>query len=369
MLGLYYLGYQGTYDPNQSSGSFVCPYGSTTCTTATADTYDTASLHSYAAYGQGTYAIDPATNLTVGLRYTIDQRSLNESQTYEGFPAGSDYASHNFPQATWRLSLDHRFSPALLGYVSYNRGFKSGSFQPDTYPIEPLKIETVDAFEAGFKSDLLDRKLRINLAAFYDNYTNLQANQIINGVQYVYDAPGSINYGLDLDLIAKPTRQFQITAGLSWLHARYKNGFTTTFWSVPNGFIGGNDVTQCPNASPEFAPCDSSGHHLQDTPDFTGNIGATYELPTAIGPVRASVNYYYNGGYYGDAQNRIRQNAYGLLDASLGWASASGNLSVKVWGKNLGNEKYSLQYDAVNFGDNIVAAPPRTWGVTLGARY
>ena len=81
-------------------------------------------------------------------------------------PLATADASKSFKKLTWRLSLDHRFSPGLLGYVSYNRGFKSGSFVPQVIPAEELKPETLDAYEVGLKSDLLDHRLRINAAAF-----------------------------------------------------------------------------------------------------------------------------------------------------------------------------------------------------------
>jgi iron complex outermembrane recepter protein len=360
VLGAFYYWERDRSEPSSAYGSFVG---------GISNNYDNALLNSYAAYGQATYSIDPHTEVTAGLRFTLDQRSLAVNSTYDGFPSASEYDRKTFPKATWRLAIDHRFSPELMAYASYNRGFKSGSFQPDTFPIQALKPETLDAFEAGFKADLFDRKLRLNLAGFYYDYTNLQANEIENGELFVYDAPGSINYGIDADLIARPFQHFQINAGLSLLHARYKNGFTDSFWSVPLA-SGGNLVTQCPSTNPLFAPCDASGKQLQDTPSFTGNIGASYDIPTAnSGTFTLSTNYYRNGGYYGDVQNRLRQNAYGLLDASLTWVDPSERYRVRGWAKNLTNSFYTMQYDALNYGDNIVAAPPRTYGVTLEMKY
>lgn len=100
-------------------------------------------------------------------------------------------------------------------YASYNRGFKSSSFQPDSFPPQVLQPETVDAFEAGIKTDLFDRRVRFNLSGFYYDYSNLQANQIIRGQLYIYNAPGSINYGLDADLTIR-VRAHDMDALLAW---------------------------------------------------------------------------------------------------------------------------------------------------------
>jgi iron complex outermembrane recepter protein len=357
VAGLYYFHYDGYFDPSTIGGEALAG--------GNVSYYDKATLNSYAAYGQATYAFDPATNLTVGLRYTLDQRTLYQDEAtnnvYGYTGDATEYASKDFPKLTWRIALDHRFSRQLMAYVSYNRGFKSGTFQAQTTPLQPLQVETVDAFEGGFKADLLDRKLRLNLSGFYYDYTNLQANQIVNGAVQVYDAPGSINYGLDADLIFKPVRNLQFTGGISWLHARYKDGFTDAIFNANPGVNTAGITIVTGNAS---------GYRLQDTPDFTANAGVSYDIDTAHnGNFRAAVNYYYNGGYYGDVQNLLKQNAYGLLDASLSWEAPGGAFSVKVWGKNLTNTYYFQQYDMTNYGNNLVAAPPRTYGVTLGAKY
>ncbi len=78
-----------------------------------------------------------------------------------------------FPKTTWRLSLDHRFSHEVMTYASYNRGFRSAAFVvPNIWVMQyachvddhkVLKPEIVDAYEVGLKSDLLDRRLRMNM--------------------------------------------------------------------------------------------------------------------------------------------------------------------------------------------------------------
>ncbi|MBB3954372.1 TonB-dependent receptor [Novosphingobium sediminicola] len=390
VLGGFYMWSQGKYDPITTRGVLACGYA---CADFSINQNVKQTLNSYAAFAQGSYAIDPATNLTLGLRYTGDRRQMEESQTITTVPffgatsvvnVNAPLVSKTFPKLTWRVALDHRFSPQAMAYASYNRGFKSGSYQPDSFPPQVLQPETVDAFEVGLKTDLMDRRVRLNLSAFYYDYTNIQANQIIQGQLYVYNAPGSINYGLDADLAIKVTPELTLTASAAWLHARYKNGFNTAFWSVPipnaasnaNPFfhaVGGNSVIQCVAgtnyAGTVFAPCDASGRHVQNTPDVTLNAGFDYTTSLGNGTISLAGNAYYNGGYYDDPQNRLQQRHYTLLDASLTYSAPGDRWYAKAWGKNLADAFYSQQQNALDVGDNRVAAPPRTYGVTLGFKY
>lgn len=390
VLGGFYMWSRGQYDPINTQGVLACGFA---CADILISQNVKQTLNSYAGFAQGTYELGRTTNLTVGVRYTSDHRQMDESQTITTTPffgaktvanVIAPTATKTFPKVTWRLSLDHRFSSNMMAYASYNRGFKSGSFQPDSFPPKILQPETVDAFEVGLKTDLADRKVRINVSAFYYNYTNLQANQIIQGQLYVYNAPGSINYGLDADIVVKAAPHFTITGGAAWLHARYKSGFNTPFWSVPipnavsnaNPFfhaVGGNTVIQCVAGTNYtgtiFAPCDASGNRLQNTPDFTGNINFDYEIPLTNGRLNLDSNVYYDGGYYDDPQNRLRQKAYTLVGASLTYTGANDRFFVRGWVKNLANVFYTEQQNPLDVGDNRVAAPPRTFGVTVGFKY
>lgn len=359
VAGAYYFNSDGKYDPIRTSGFFLAqPF----FPLQAVDLYVDQKLHSYAGYVQGTYALDDATNVTAGLRYTSDHRAITESQTLTVggnlVPQAPVADARTFDKLTWRLALDHRFSDEVLGYISYNRGFKSGSFAPDTFPIAVLEPETLDAFEVGLKTDLLDRHLRFNVAAYYYDQKNLQVNQIVQGVLFVYNASGAKSYGFDADMQARVTDNFTITAGASYIHARYKT-FLNAFELFPLP-AGGNSFDQNGNAT---------GNRLQNTPDATFNVGATYDIPTSFGKFTLAGNYYLNGGYYADPQNRVRQDRYNVVDASVNWTSSDGHFLVRVWAKNLTDEFYVQQTNPLNVGDNRVAEAPRTFGVTAGFKF
>jgi iron complex outermembrane receptor protein len=378
------------------------------------DQYVRTALNSYSGFAELTYALGEATHITAGLRYTKDNREFTGSTVaFNGNTATTTTtlaapASQSFSKPTWRVSLDHRLSPELMVYASYNRGFRSGGFSTGPVPVQQLQPELVDAYEIGFKSDLFDRRVRINLAGYYFDQSAVQVMQIIAGVQNVYNAKGAKIYGLDGDISVKVTDNLQLFGGFNWNRSRYKAFtdavisipfplavtnplFSTTQYSYVDSVTGATVAnTVClgtfvpPNITTQAARdgfyrgrtggnCllrgDASGNKLQNTPDLTFNIGAKLDVPTSAGKFTLAGNYYYNGGYVGSPDERVAQASFNTLDASLTWTHPNEHLNVRLWGKNLTNAFYRSQIGASNSGDNGYSGAPRTYGLTLGFEY
>lgn len=340
-------------------------------------------LDSYAGFAEGTLHVDAATNLIAGLRYTSDHRTADaRSITYVGATNTTTVVptsdARTFNKLTWRLSLDHRFSPDVLAYASYNRGFRSGSFVPQTNPLQVLEPEQTDAFEVGVKTDLFDRRVRFNLAGYYYDQKNLQVIQIIAGTQYVYNAQGAHIYGLDGDVTFKLTRNVRLFGGVNYTHGRYttfSNAILSTPYPLPAGFVvpaGQSCIGTFGNPYAQLGGnCllrgDASGNRLQNTPTFTGSVGGTWDIPTATsGRFTLAGNYYYNSGFVATPDERVRQPHYNTVDASLTWHLPGDKVYLRAWGRNLTDAFYRTQLSASNTGDNGTNAAPRTYGGTLG---
>ena len=353
VTGLFFMSSDAQYDPIVNHVVFL---------PGPQRTYAEQTLSSYAGFAQATYKIDPSTNLTAGIRYTDDQRTLYQLQTLtlpngHVVPTGPFHFNKIFSSPTWRISLDHRFSPELMGYISYNHGFRSGTaFVPDQIPTTVLKPEIVDAYEVGLKSDLFDRRLRLDVAGFYYNYQNRQVLAIVGGFETPYDARGSVIYGVDADATFRITEDLTLNAGVSALHARYTDFPNALFTTIsPNPF----GVEHLFNAS-------ATGNALESTPDWTLNIGPSYRLRTSVGEFLTNLNYYHSDGWYAGPDNRARQPAYDTLAADITWTpSFTKHLTVRVWGRNLTNAVYATQLTETSYGDNRVTAPGRSFGVTL----
>jgi len=348
--GGYYFSATGAYDPIT-----IVLNGVTRITLPAEQT-----TRSLAGYAQGSYALTPALKVTAGLRYTHDKQHFEGTQTLTT-PAfsrvtasGSDTSSNG--KVTWRLAADYRFSNEALGYLSYNRGFKSGGYNPQAFPAVPFEPEVLDAYEIGFKTDLADRRVRINPSFFYYDYKNLQVSAFRDGVLTISNAANAEIYGLDVDAVAAVTQRFRITGGLSVLHARYKN------------FNGASISTPLPAGGNAITSGSAGGNRLTNTPDWTANLGADYRVKLGDNELQLHADYYYNDGWYPEADNRIRQSNYSLYNASIAYI-LSNNYSVRLWGRNLGNKAYALQMNSQTVGDAIGLAPGRTFGITLGGKF
>ncbi len=405
VLGLYYLHNLAGLDPNRTTG--IAIFGNN----GRSDVFADVTLDSYSAFAEGTYSIGENTNVTAGIRYTIDNRRFSGfTQTFNGAtnatvtsPTTEDEVTFESP--SWRLSVDHRFSPELLVYASYNRGFRAGTFVPQVTPFTILQPEEVDAFEVGFKSDLFDRRVRVNVAGYYFDQSSVQVFQIIAGVQNVYNAQGAEIYGVDGDITFNVSRNFRIFGGFNYNHARYKEftdavitvpfpvgpTFSTTQFTYVDSATGQTVAnTTClgtfvpPNLTTQaqrdafyrgrlggncLVRGDASGNRLQNTPDITFSVGASLDIPTSIGKFTLAGHFYHNGGFVGSPDERVQQEAYSLLDASLTWAIPGDKFHVRLWGKNLTDSVYFSQISASNSGDNAYAGLPLTYGVQVGFRF
>jgi iron complex outermembrane recepter protein len=319
------------------------------------DIYDEQKTYSAALYGQATFPIADATNFTVGGRYTYDRRNWEGSEIFTGYPLPGAYDSeHEIAQKpTWRLSLDHHFTPDVMGFISDNRGFKSGGFNDSQVPALKYDPETLDAYEMGVKTTLLDRRLWLDTSVFYYNYKNIQTTRFIDGNENIYNGSGAHIYGVDLDVKFQVTDALRITTGVEYLHDRYTS-FPLADYTVPA--VGGGDIYSTRNAE---------GNRLAMVPDWTATVAGDYRVPISMpGTLRANVTYAYNGGWFANPDNRLKQPEYSVVNASLNWSSPDYRYRVSLWGKNLSNANYAIFGTEQANGDNIYYAPPRTFGLT-----
>ncbi|WP_116809988.1 TonB-dependent receptor [Steroidobacter cummioxidans] len=379
-IGAFYMWNSAGQDPGRTTG--LTTFGGN----GYSDTITDVRLKSISGFAEGTYALTDATNLTAGIRYTNDEREFEaKTVTFNGntnvlaiSPTIRD--GRTFGDPSWKLSIDHRFSPELMVYASYNRGFRSGTFVPQASPVIALEPEQIDGYEIGLKSDLLDQRLRLNVSGYYYDQTNVQVQQVIAGVNSVYNADGAEIYGADADFILSVTHRFRLFGGVGWTDATYTN-FTNAIISVPYPLPAGFVIPPGQTCLGTFGSpaaqlggnClirgDGSGNKLQNTPELTANLGGSLEIPTGIGTFTLAANYYYNDGFVATADERVAQGSYSLIDASVTWRDVSQRMYVRLWGNNLSEEFYRTQLSATNSGDNGTPGAPRTYGVTLGMEF
>ncbi|EIZ77606.1 hypothetical protein WSK_3842 [Novosphingobium sp. Rr 2-17] len=316
---------------------------------------------SYAAFGQATYAFLDSWHLTGGLRYTRDTTRFSGLETVPELALTLDSGNQtaHFSKLTYKAALQKNFSDDVMAYVSYSTGYKSGIFNFSDFHAPAVKPENLSALEGGLKTELFDKHLRLNITGFYYWYKNLQVSTLVQSegrtLTSLQNAAAAHNKGIELEVEARPVSHLTIRGAMTLMHSRFTS-FPDATLSVP--LEGGGNATVAGNAS---------GFKTPHSPDFTSNIGVQYDWPTDIGDFSAAANYNYNGGFVWDADNRLKQNPYHLINASLNWQSLSGGLGVQIWVKNLLSQKYAIYATANIVGDEESPAAPRTFGITLSA--
>jgi iron complex outermembrane recepter protein len=352
LVGAFYIDASSYYDPVTA----IIPGA------LSQSTSDQMGTQSIAGYGQATAPLYDATNLTLGLRYTHERKDLTDisedvvlATPPSPPPFGLPSQSQTYEKPTWRASLDHRFTPELMVYASYNRGFKSGGFNGQVPTEKPFLPESLDAYEIGAKSDLFDRHLRIDASTFFYNYTNIQVTRYVDSQQQYYNGAAARLYGLDLDFDARLTSQFSLSGGFTWIHDRFTN--------FPNAVIS----LQVPTGL-DIITGSATGNKLPLAPDFSGTVTAMYKVPTALGEASFDASYTYNSGYFTQPDNILRQPSYNLVSFG-GRLTFQSGLYVRVWMRNALNTQIYSANQAGTFDSGYSLEAPRTYGVTVGGKF
>jgi iron complex outermembrane recepter protein len=325
------------------------------------DANDGETTRSVAGFAQTTVQVLANTNLTLGLRYTHEERFFSGTET--GFvgpaiPIGPiipyQDEEKDADKLTWRFALDHKFTDDVLGYISYNRGFKSGGFNAFDPTNPPYNPEILDAYEVGLKSEAFDHRLRVNSAAFFYDYKDIQVTRYTN-TAVVYNGASARLYGLDIDAEARVTGNLQLNGGLEWIHS-YFSSFPSAQFSTP-----------LPGGGAAVYSGDATGNRLPYTAVVTADVGADYFFDFHGGTFDFNVTSAFNSGYFAEPDNYLRQPAFDYLNSSLGWLSADHAWNVKVWGRNMLNKAVpgQLATGAPQGYSADYTNPPRTYGVTV----
>jgi iron complex outermembrane recepter protein len=359
IVGAYYYDDDSQYDPLGLSGiaaGFINPPAKDI------EIYSKLTTTSYAAFAEATWHFSDVTDLTAGVRYTNDERE-NSGQTDYIAPTNTVVSKfsgdHSWDKPTWRLAVNHFFTEDISTYLSYNRGFKSGVY--DTVNSagvvkEPVEPETLDAYEVGMKGDFLDGSLRLNLAAFYYEYDNMQLQKIDAGNSILLNAAKGQMSGFEADGQAALTDNLTLRFGFAYLDTEYE------------------DFPGCPINTPSVGPFggqntvtlgDCSGNEVVRAPEYTYNIGGNYQIPTSVGTFGASGVVSYNDGFYWEPDSRSEESDYTIVNAELSWRSNDEKYLVRVYGKNLTDEEFSVYTTEASFGDTLAPAPPLTYGVAF----
>ena len=343
------------------SGLIPCSAGSTVSGNGVA-TYGVRSK-SMAVFGEGTLHFNPTARMITGLRYTKDDLSYYHGRVASATGLAGVQAtratvngSTDVDAFSGRIGPQFDLSPNSMAYVTYSRGYKGPAYNVffNMTPTQDnvLSPETSKSIEVGLKSELMDRRVRLNIAAFSATYNDYQANvpDLVNGVVVtrLINAGQVGTRGVEMDLTARVTQALTVNASLANIIARVKN------FNCPPGAA---------------ASCDINGKPLPFSPDWKGSLRVKYVQPVAKG---YTMDYGLDASWQTKVNFDLQQQpnsfqpAYTIYNARVALQSDAG-WTLALIGRNLANTSYStlIQSSGSNINRYVPRDDSRYFGVNM----
>jgi iron complex outermembrane recepter protein len=267
----------------------------------------------------------------------------------------------------WRIVGDYRFSPGFLAYASVSTGFKGGGVNPRPFFVTqrlPFDPETLTTYEAGFKSDLLNRRVRVNGAVFLNKYEDIQLGKQVCPESAPFPAqpclrPDNIGAadvkGAELEITAYPVDGITLDGSVSILDFKY-----TTAVDPATGFLVNTGI----------AP----GNITPYTPELAYSVGAQYDRPLQSGTLSYRLDGSYQGKLYTNGENTSFSKIDGrfLANARISYSrDDSWKMSLEV--QNLFDKYYFMSKSDVSTGQLgvVTGVPglPRTWALSVERKF
>ncbi len=327
------------------------------------------SRKSYAAYFDATFDITDGAQAYGGIRWTSDHGRLRDYQVRTALPPFilpgiplQPTLKYDDTKPTGRIGLRYRFTPDVMVYAQYARGYRSSAFNGGALArpqdLNVANPEQLDAYEIGLKSQWFDRRLQLNASAFYYDFRNQQFLNAVNvgGVQasQLINVGRARIQGLEIEAVAEPVDGLSLSAGLGLLDSEYKE------------LVLPDPVNNMPR--------DLAGNRLIEAPKATLNLVADYEAPIGdddmltfhVDAVRVSKQFF---TAFNDPN--ATSDPFWETNARIAYENREHGYEVSLWVKNL-NDNTEETGTVLNYGSllRFTTIPyPRRWGISLNYEF
>ncbi|MBU6268204.1 MAG: TonB-dependent receptor [Sphingomonadales bacterium] len=359
-------------------------------------------------YAQANYKITDKLTFTGGIRYTIDKMLDDDVNVNVNFapsplaqftcqnilthnngtltnpipvavtsqtdPTCRDIVSFKTSRPTWLLNLDYKFTPDMMGYIKWARGYRQGAINPNNLGFPSWGPEKVDTYEAGLKTSFAGAMPGyFNVAAYYNNFRDQQlaVNTVIAPAysgkvppqQLVLNAGKSRIWGIEVDASVKPFPGFKLDVGYAYLNTKL---ISFTIPALPVYYSSLTTQAQI-------------GGPLSNAPKNRITLSGTYTLPLdeKVGTVSLSATFTHT-----DANRAVSPEsspflymvpASNLLNMNLDWKSVFGRpIDLGVFVTNLTDQHHLLAPDSAFTtigGEGGHPELPRMFGMRLKVHY
>ncbi|WP_158084580.1 TonB-dependent receptor [Henriciella pelagia] len=348
---------------------------------------------SLAVFAQGDWQFAEQWILTLGGRYTEDEKDyfidadVFVNGTFIPPSSFSDTLNASWSNFTPRAALQYSPNENVNLYGSVSTGYKGGGFNSRGTTAEsvgPYDEETVTAYEIGMKSDLFNRTMRLNLAAFLNDYRDFQGSVTKAGAVRAENVTSNIadiqTAGFEVEWQWLPTDNLSLAANFSYLDAKFEefcqdsDGAFTDGSPEPGQCAPAQEVLLNGNPTGLFSvPVDGTGLDLQNAPPYSGSILIDHVWPISLGEIKSHIDFRYTDKY--NTWGRSNDPAYYrdsviLVNGHIALASLDERWEVKVYGRNLTDEEVISGSARAGTAPIIqYYQPPRELGVELSLRF
>lgn len=315
-----------------------------------------------AVFGNIEYDLFDRLTLLAGVRYTHEEKDLAGFETglaFLGLPTIGPFTdSISDDDVSPTAGLLYRFTDKINTYFRWSKGFRSGGYNNDLFiPSTDISFrsETVDAFEIGLKTQWWDDRVRINIAAFFTDYKDLQQPSFDDAAAVPFvritNAGSAEVKGVEVDYAAIVTPEITLKGGFSYTDA--------TFTNFRNVLVIGDSF---------------DGFRLPKVPEWTANASLTYETPLQSfdGKFIARLDWSYRSDLFSETRNDPRELVPGrsIVNGRIG-VSVGEHWELFFWGKNILDKEYLNERRSVDaFGQLwLNYGKPRSFGVQASYRY
>ena len=349
LVGLFYL------DDDRTSTSGVAGYE---WGEGNPDTIANIDTKSYAVFGEINRSLSDTLSMVAGFRYTDEEKEMQIIT--QGLPGADRLTGENL---SGKLGLKWRPRDEMMIYANLSTGFRSGNFNSDLFfgdlsALSSVDSEEVTAFELGSKSTLMDGRLQLNAALFYQDVSDKQGITYDSNLEAPVSRLISLGdadiYGVELELLAVPTDNLELSLGIGWF----------------DGEINADPVYAVNNVAGEEIILDGSE---LGSPDLMVNGVASYNIPLNDGAVvTLQTDFSYHSEGVGTGGNEYNYSeAKTLVNARVFWVSASEKWEVQAYVKNVFETEY-IDNTYGSAGSDYVfgnMGMPRWAGVKVGMNF
>jgi len=344
----------------------------------------TGSNESIAAFGHATYGLTDTLKLIAGLRYTHDEvtgKMVVTPLPYPAIPLGvlppydGEVKDDN---VSGRVGLQYQPTSDLMLYLTYATGYKGPAIDGTGGTARKIDPETVESYEAGVKSTLLDGRMTLNASLYWSDFSDFQAQALditTSPPSFALSNAGLMRArGVELESSWRVTPGLELGLGASYNDATFEEYEAACYAGQPVSPVVGEGCYVDPATGLQVA--NYAGESLPNAPEWTYLIRGAYERSVGSNyAIDASINWSWRSeaqAVTADPNARIED--YGILNASLGFGRDDGAWRVGVYARNALDERFYAPYASgtLNPGGYYRIVSPdafRTVGVNVTARF